>query len=190
MKKIITLTIFASILSGCDSVYKALDKPKKGTLDAVAFCIEENSNKEGLLTVDEINLACIKKHQLYSSKSPTEGCSATVYLVPKGGVSRVDPSDLCINTTDSIITKIEAEIMIRNLKADKNVSSRSYTETAKGESNPVWIMPNGTLNWSIVSFEKYWRDQVTDNLPYCSKKLDVPCKSWRFTGYHYLKINI
>ena len=59
MKNIITLTIFASILSGCDSVYKALDKPKKGTLDAVSFCMAENSNKEGLLTKNDIKLACV-----------------------------------------------------------------------------------------------------------------------------------
>jgi hypothetical protein len=187
--KIISIIIIALILSGCDSFQKALFNQNKGTVDAVYSCIEENSHKVGLLTENEIEQACIEKHQLYSKGSFTTKCSAWVTIVPDG-ISRIEPSDKCFNETNHIITKIEGFISVRNLNTSKENNSIKHTETAYGKTNATSIKPNETLHWNIIRFEKDWSDQVTENLPYCSQKPDETCKSWGFTGYHYLKINI
>jgi len=186
-----TLAAVALTMLGCDVIEKAINAPPKGSLDAVLLCMEENADKEKLIGEHLIERQCVEKHQLFSSRQPSESkqCGVRVYVKPKG-ISRIEPSEKCINTTDRMITSFSATITINNLSSDIDGSGLTYSETAQGKSNWTSIKPDQTLNWSIIRTEHVWPEQVIGNEPYCSKKPDERCVSWSFTGYHYLKINI
>ena len=187
--RLATLAVVALTMLGCDVIEKTINAPPKGSLDAVLLCMEENADKEKLLGKHLIEQQCVEKHQLFSSRRPTERCVAGVYVNPKG-TSRIEPSEKCINTTDRMITSLNGTITINNLSSDIDGSGLTYLETAQGKSNWTRIKPDQTLHWNIIRTKHVWPDQVTGNEPYCSKKPDELCVSWDFSGYHYLKINI
>jgi len=189
--RLATLAVLALTMLGCDVIEKAINAPPKGSLDAVLLCMKENADKEKLIGEDFIERQCVEKHQLFSSRQPSESkqCGAWVTIEPKG-TSRIEPSEKCINTTDRMIISLSGAITINNLSSDIDGSGLTYSETAQGKSNSTRIDPDKTLHWNIIRTEHVWPDQVTGNEPYCSKKPDELCVSWSFTGYHYLKINI
>ena len=186
-----TLAVVALTMLGCDVIEKAINAPPKGSLDAVLLCMEENADKEKLIGEHLIERQCVEKHQLFSSRQPSESkqCGVRVYVKPKG-ISRIEPSEKCINTTDRMITSLNATITINNLSSDIDGSGLTYSETAQGKSGWTRIKPDENLHWNTIRTEHVWPEQVTGNEPYCSKKPDERCVSWSFTGYHYLKINI
>ena len=186
-----TLAVVALTMLGCDVIEKAINAPPKGSLDAVLLCMEENADKEKLIGEHLIERQCVEKHQLFSSRQPSESkqCGVRVYVKPKG-ISTIEPSEKCINTTDRMITSLNATITINNLSSDIDGSGLTYSETAQGKSSWTRIKPDENLHWNTIQTEHVWPEQVTGNEPYCSKKPDERCVSWSFTGYHYLKINI
>jgi ethanolamine utilization microcompartment shell protein EutS len=189
--KMIMLCVVALAMLGCDVIEKAINAPPKGSLDAVILCMEENADKEKLIGEYLIKRQCTEKHQLFESNFPSETCVASVHVNPKG-ISSIEPSEECINTTDRIITAINGSITVKNLSSDIDGSARIYSETAGGTLSWTWINPEETLHRKIIRTEHEWSEQVKDNvpLPFCSKKPEELCMWWEFTGYHYLKTNI
>jgi len=190
MKKIFITVLIASMVSGCDAVYKSLNKPKKGTLDAVSFCMAENSNKEGLLTKNDIKLACVKKHQQYSIGNPFSGtCFATVEI-KTDGESIIKFTYKCINNTKYIITAIEGKIIIKNLNDLVIDAGMKYDEIGIGKSTNTWIKPKESFAYTTIRINKDWSNKVKENLPFCSAVVGEACKTWDVEGYYYLDPNI
>lgn len=186
-----TLYVIALSSLGCDVIDEAINAPLKGSLDSVLLCMEENANKKDLIGEAIIKQKCVNKHQLFSDDIPSKLCSASV-TVNHEGVSRIEPNEDCINSTGHIITSIKGVIVVSNLVGDKNeTKSTSTMEAGYAQSSATWIEPGETLHWNILRTEHDWPDQVTKDLPYCSKTSKKVCiSSWRFDGYYYLKIDI
>lgn len=185
-----TLYVIALSSLGCDVIDEAINAPLKGSLDSVLLCMEENANKKDLIGEAFIEQECVKKHQLFANERPSKSCAAWVGVNP-ADTSTIELSNDCINSTGHIITSIKGAIVVKNLAGDEtDTESKSTTETAHAKSSATWIKPRETLQWNTLNTEHDWPDQVTKDLPYCSESSKVVCKSWRFDGYYYLKIDI
>ena len=194
MKRSLTLlsVVLASLLTltGCDMLQDKLNKPPKGSVDAVISCIDDNAHKKDMLDEEFIAEQCVKKHQRFSKEDPTSSqCSALVTSkVDEDSVIRL--SAKCVNTTNRIVTALGAAIDVENLPVEGAASEATATGTAKGWSTVIKIMPEESFNGVEVVIEKDWPDEVTQSLPYCSDKPEEICKTWYITGYRYLNPNI
>ena len=176
-------------LTGCDMLQDKLNKPPKGSVDAVISCIDDNAHKKDMLDEEFISEQCVKKHQRFSKEDPTSQCSASVSpKVDEDTVIRL--SAKCVNTTNRIVTAFGAAIDVENLPVEGAASEATATGTAKGWSKVIKIMPKESFDWVEVVIEKDWPDEVTQSLPYCSAKPEEICKTWYITGYSYLNPNI
>tara|TARA_B110000879_G_C10944847_1_gene421267 strand:+ start:94 stop:657 length:564 start_codon:yes stop_codon:yes gene_type:complete len=185
-----TLYVIALSSLGCDVIDKAVNAPPKGSLDSVLLCMKENANKKDLIGEAFIKQECVKKHQLFANERPSKSCAAWVRVNP-ADTSTIELSDDCINSTGHIITSIEGEIVVKNLAGDEtDTESKSTTETAHAQSSATWIKPRETLQWKTLNAEHEWPEQVTEDIPHCSKNSKEVCISWAFDGYYYLKIDI
>jgi len=178
-----------STLTGCDMLQDELNKPPEGSVDAVISCINDNSHKKDMLDEEFIAEQCVKKHQRFSKEDPTSQCSALITpKVDEDSVIRLTAK--CVNTTNRIVTAFGAAIQVENLPVGGAAVGETATETAKGWSKVIKIMPKESFDRVKVLVDKDWPDEVTESLPYCSQKLEEICKTWYITGYSYLNPNI
>ena len=185
-----TLCAIALSSLGCDVINKAINAPPKDSLDTVLLCMEENAKKKDLIGEAFIKQECVSKHQLSANDTPSKPCGAWVTVNPTG-TSTIAPNEDCINSTGHIITSIKGVIVVSNLVGDKNdTESTSTMEAGYAQSSATWIEPGETLHWNILRTEHEWPEQVTEDIPYCSKNSKEVCISWAFDGYYYLKIDI